>query len=144
MVARIALPRRSPGVIEANRSDPLIACFIQFPLPSITRSLVDIELSLSRGFHVRLDDGRVIGVLPGMGLRIGGCSYARQGFVSDVPELAKEALFTLIEPKTAQLNTRVLTPGTRVLVTLRGNQPKSAVSIKRVVFALENPDPDAH
>lgn len=72
-------------MIEAIRADSLTACFIQFPLPSITRELVDIELSVSKGFRVRLDDGRTISISPGMGLRIGGCEYTRSGFVTDIP-----------------------------------------------------------
>lgn len=142
MASKISLPRRTPGVIESARPDALTACFIQFPLPGPSGQLVDIELSVSKGFHVRLDDGRVIGVAPGMGMRVGGCGYVREGFVANVPELVNEALFTLIDPATAQLHTRLLMPGTRVLVTLRGSQPKRLVSIKRVIFALENPDPE--
>jgi hypothetical protein len=144
MSGKIALPRRTPGVIEVERPDALMACFIRFPLPGTSGQLVDIELSVSKGFDVRLDDGRSIRIAPGMGLRVGGCDYTREGFVSDVSELVGEALFTLIEPTTARLYTRHILPGTRVLVTLRGQQPRSLVSIKRVLLALETPDPDYH
>lgn len=144
MSTRIALPRRTPGVIEADSPDAFVACFIQFPLPAITRELVDIELSLSKGFRVRLDDGRVFSISPGMGLRVGGCEYSREGFVSDVPELVGEALFTFIEPSTAQLNKRAILPGTRVLLTLRGSQPRHLMSIKRVALSLETQDANAH
>lgn len=144
MARPIALPRRTPGVIEADRPDALTACFIQFPLPGPSGHLVDIELAVSKGFRIRLDDGRVLGVGPGMGVRVGGCDYTRDGFVSDVPDLVNEALFTLINPATAQLNSRLVMPGTRVLVTLRSPQPKNLISIKKIMFALETPDPNYH
>lgn len=144
MGMKIALPKRTPGVIESARPDAMTACFIRFPLSNDSEHLVDIELSLSRGFDIRLDDGRVIHIAPGMGMRVSGCAYTREGFVSSLSELTKEALFTLIDPKTARLYTRALLPGTRVLVTLKGRQPKRFVSIKKVMFALETPDPEYH
>lgn len=141
MPRRIALPRKTPGVIEAIRDDSLTAFLVRFPLPSIVREPVDMELSLSKGFSVRLDDGRLIQVSPGMGMKISGCEYSRSGFVADVPELVGEALFTtFIDPATAQLYKRPILAGTRVFVSLRGAEPKRLVSIKRVSLRLQVPD----